>query len=99
MTEITRIYGVVTRPELRAEFEPLFRTVALSSVSECDGCLSANLGAPSSENPDEYALISTWRSLEALMEFADEDWTKAHIPEGMERFVKECWVHHFTSFS
>lgn len=98
MGELTRIYRVSIKPNLRDEFEPLFRTVALASVTDCEGCTSATLGGPSTDSPNEYVLISRWRDLDALIAFAGDDWTKAHIPMGMERFVDQCWLHHYTDF-
>lgn len=92
---ITRVYRVRIKPELRDEFEPLFRTVARSSVSECSGCKDVTVGGPTSVDPDEYAMISVWDSAESLSEFAGPDWSVAHIPDGMEKFVQACWLHHF----
>ncbi|SIS91669.1 Antibiotic biosynthesis monooxygenase [Roseivivax lentus] len=92
---ITRIYRVRIKPELRAEFEPLFRTVARSSVARFAGCTQVTVGGPTEAEPDDYAMISVWDSEASLGEFAGSDWTIAHIPEGMEKFVAECWVHHF----
>lgn len=92
---LTRIYRVRIKPELRAEFEPLFRTVALSSVSDCPGCTSARLGGPTSQTPHEYVMISVWDGIENLQAFAGTDWNVPHIPAGMEEFVDECWLHHF----
>ena len=94
---ITRIYRVQIKPELRAEFEPLFKTVALSSVVNAPGCKCAQLGGPVATSPDEYAVTSEWDSEESLIRFVGSDWTQPHIPDGMERFVKKCWVHHYTS--
>ncbi len=93
---ITRIYRVRIKPELRDEFEPLFKTVALSSVKDAPGCTSAKLGGPIAKSPDEYLVTSIWDNEESLKQFVGADWTKAHIPNGMERFVDQCWVHHYT---
>ena len=38
MPVITRIYRVAIKPDLRADFEPLFATVALSPAKESPGC-------------------------------------------------------------
>ena len=92
---ITRIYRVRIKPDLREAFEPLFRTVARASVTQHPGCREVTVGGPSSADPDEYAMISVWDSAESLSEFAGPDWTVAHIPDGMEKFVEACWVHHF----
>lgn len=94
---ITRIYRVQIKPELRAEFEPLFRTVALASVKNAPGCKDAQLGWPVAASPDEYAVTSQWDKEESLIAFVGEDWTRPHIPDDMERFVEKCWVHHFSS--
>ena len=92
---ITRIYRVKIHPETRADFEPLFRTVARQSVENCTGCMRVVVGMPAAQTPDEYAMITEWSDSEALSAFAGSDWSVAHIPEGMEPFVDTCWVHHF----
>ena len=93
---ITRIYRVQIKPELRDEFEPLLKTVALSSVKDAPGCQNAQLGGPTSKTPNEYSVTSIWDNEESLKSFVGSDWTKAHIPAGMERCVDQCWVHHYT---
>jgi len=93
---ITRIYRVKIKPQLRGEFEPLFRTVAIASVQEATGCTSAKLGGPTPKSPNEYSVTSVWNREESLTDFVGFDWAQAHIPEGMERFVDQCWVHHYT---
>lgn len=92
---ITRVYRVRIRPELRAEFESLFQTVAQGSVTKFDGCKRVVVGGPTPLTPNEYAMISDWDNETSLSEFAGADWSVAHIPDGMEKFVDECWVHHF----
>ncbi len=92
---ITRIYRVRIHTELRDEFEPLFQTVALGSVTKFAGCARVVIGGPAKGTPDEYAMITEWTDADALTEFAGEEWSVAHIPPGMEKFVQECWVHHF----
>lgn len=92
---ITRIYRVQINPALRAEFEPLFKTVAAASVTKFDGCKRVVIGGPTPLTPNEYAMISDWDTTASLTAFAGPDWSVAHIPQGMERFVETCWVHHF----
>jgi len=92
---ISRIYRVRIKADLRDEFEPLFKTVARNSVARFAGCRNVVVGGPSPLTPDEYAMISDWDSEQSLSAFAGPDWSVAHIPEGMEKFVIACWVHHF----
>ncbi|WP_136443529.1 antibiotic biosynthesis monooxygenase family protein [Pacificoceanicola onchidii] len=91
----TRVYRVQIKPALRAEFEPLFRTVARASVETAPGCVQVILGEATPQAPDEYAMISVWESRAALADFAGPDWSVPHIPDGMERFVETCWLHHY----
>lgn len=92
---ITRVYRVRIKAALRAEFEPLFRTVARASVADVPGCRHVTVGGPTEAEPDDYAMISVWDSEATLSAFAGPDWTIAHIPPGMEKFVETCHVHHF----
>ena len=57
-----------------------------------------SIGKPTKWTPDEYVMNSQWKNEESLREFAGENWSQAHIPEGMEKFLKECWIHHFELF-
>lgn len=93
---ITRIYRVQIKPELRAEFEPLFETVARASVAGKDGCMNVIVYGPTAQSPDEYAMMTVWHDAASLTAFIGANWSEVHIPEGMGRFVVNCWVHHYT---
>jgi len=43
-------------------------------------------------------MISIWRSEHDVAAFAGDDWNRAVIPAGMEKYVAECWVHHYENF-
>lgn len=92
---ITRIYSVQIHAELQAEFEPLFKTLARQSVEGRAGCLAVTVGMPAPATPYDYAMISQWQDAQSLTDFIGPDWTQAHIPPGMEKFVKDCWLQHY----
>jgi len=94
---ITRIFRVQIDPALRDEFESKFESISVAAVKEADGSISVSIGKPTKWAPDEYVMISQWENEESLRKFAGENWCQAHIPAGMEKFVEECWVHHFES--
>lgn len=98
MTTITRVFRVKIIADLRDEFEPLFQSVSLTSVNVAPGFIEATIGKPTQWTPYEYVMISVWKDEQSLIDFAGTDWKAAHIPKGMERFVDECWVHHYHSF-
>ncbi|MBL4867535.1 MAG: antibiotic biosynthesis monooxygenase [Pseudomonadales bacterium] len=96
---ITRIFRVKIYPELREEFEPKFSSVSVQAVLTQSGFVSVNIGKPTKWDPDEYVMISQWENEASLVKFVGESWNEAYIPEGMERYVKECWVHHYNDFN
>lgn len=96
---ITRIFRVRIIPELRQAFEEKFSSVSVHAVNDACGFLEVSIHKPTKWAPDEYAMISQWESEAALKAFAGEQWSQAVIPAGMEKFVVECWVHHYESWS
>ncbi len=92
---ITRIFRVRVVPDLRHEFEEKFSSISVHAVGEAKGFLSVTILMPSQWEPDEYAMITQWQDEAALKAFAGDNWNRAVIPPGMEKFVAECWVHHY----
>jgi heme oxygenase (mycobilin-producing) len=95
---ITRTFRVRVPVELHMEFEEKFLSVSLPHVRSAPGLASVFVGRPTRWTPDEYVMISLWESEEDLAAFAGEEWNRAVIPAGMERFVSECWIHHYENF-
>lgn len=95
---IARLFRVRIVPGLRTQFEHAFHEVAIPAVEAHRGLVSVFIGKPTRWAPHEYFMISTWLDEAALVEFAGEDWNRPVIPAGMERFVEECWVHHYEIF-
>lgn len=96
---ITRIFRVRVAAELSQEFEQLFSSVSIRSVSGAAGFLSVTIHRPTQWTLGEYAMISQWRDEESLVAFAGENWNRAKIPHGMEKYIEECWVHHYESWT
>lgn len=96
---ITRIFRVQIAPELRQEFEGKFSSVSVHVVNEALGFISVSILKPTKWAPDEYSMISQWENEEVLKAFAGVEWKHAVIPPGMEKFVVECWVHHYESWT
>ena len=49
------------------------------------------------DNNLEYIMISNWKDLKSLQHFVGDDWGKALIPDGMEKYVEDCWLHHYVT--
>jgi heme-degrading monooxygenase HmoA len=80
---------------MRDEFERNFLAVSVPYVESKNGYISHMVGYPTKWNPDEYMLLTNWTDEGALIGFAGLDWQKAVIPDGMGKYVAECWVDHF----
>ena len=96
---ITRIFRVRIHPELKQEFEEKFASISVHAVDQALGFQAVSILKPTMWAVDEYAMISQWKNEAALKAFAGEEWNHAVIPTGMEKFVVECWVHHYDSWA
>lgn len=95
---ITRIFRVRVSPALHSEFEQKFLSVSVPFVQGQHGLVSVEVGRPTRWEPEEYVMVSVWRSEADVAAFAGDTWNRAVIPHGMERYVSECWVHHYENF-
>jgi heme-degrading monooxygenase HmoA len=95
---ITRVFRVRIDAALRREFEEKFADISVRAVKEAPGSLAVAILKPTIWTPDEYAMVSQWKDEESLRAFAGEQWNRAVIPNGMEKFVRECWVHHYEAW-
>ena len=92
---IIRVFRVRIQPELRAEFEPKFADISVRAVTDKPGSEGVTIHKPTAWAPDEYCMVSRWADEAALVNFAGDDWNRAVIPPGMERYVAQCWVYHY----
>jgi quinol monooxygenase YgiN len=96
---LVRVFRIEVPADRHGEFEALFQTISVDAVRKAEGSLAVEIARPSQWAPNEYAMISKWKSVAALAAFAGSDWQQAMIPPGMDRFVQRCWVHHYELFS
>jgi heme oxygenase (mycobilin-producing) len=95
---IARIFRVRVPKALHLEFERKFLAVSVPYVKAAHGNVSVAVGRPTLWEPEEYMMISIWQSEADIITFAGENWNRAVIPQGMEKYVSECWVHHYENF-
>ncbi len=95
---IIRIFRVRIYEQLREEFEGKFATVSVKAVEAASGLQSVSIYRPTEWSPDDYAMVSIWNSEDDVRYFAGEDWNKAFIPPGMDKYIAKCWIDHFQSW-
>jgi len=95
---IVRVFRVRIHEEFKEDFEKDFDRISLPLVKAQQGLVSLSFGKVMDQEKDEYVLITTWESQDALIAFCGEAWEQAVIPHGMEKYIEECWVYHFEQF-
>jgi heme-degrading monooxygenase HmoA len=95
---ITRIFRATVHKDLHREFEEKFLSVSIPAVKSHKGLISISVDRPTRWAPEEYVMVSTWECEDDLVGLAGERWNQAFIPKGMEKYIKECWVHHYEIF-
>ncbi|TAI47810.1 antibiotic biosynthesis monooxygenase family protein [Flagellimonas allohymeniacidonis] len=92
---ILRIFTTTVPQELHAEFEQKFKEISTPLVKSFNGLIGLEIGRPTKWNPNDFVMISKWKSVADLIDFAGENWNQAHIPEGMEKYIESCSVCHY----
>lgn len=91
---ITRIFRVQVHKEHMLEFESDYKNISIPLVKSQEGFISVETGKPLNEK-NEYLMISHWKDIESLKSFVGKSWEEALIPKGMEKYVQQCWLHHY----
>jgi hypothetical protein len=92
---VTRVFRVRIHPDSRAQFAPKFADISVRAVTDRLGGEGVTIHGPKAWTRDEYCMVSRWDDEAAAVSFAGEDWNQAVISPGMERYVAECWGHHY----
>jgi hypothetical protein len=55
-------------------------------------------GEPLSESSTEFVMVTLWRDVAALKEFAGEQWETPVVTEREAPLVEEMFAHHYIRF-
>ena len=94
---ILRILRAEIVPEFQTEFEQGPAIMSVKLVLSQPGCVSCQITRPLRKDNYVYVMLSLWESKSALQAFVGEDFEKASIPAGMNRYISACTVEHFIS--
>ena len=95
MSHIIRIFHATAKPGQERAFQAFLTDEALPIVRKHDGLVSAQVGLPSEESPQEFLMITTWRDLDSLMGFTGKNWTEAVIDPKEAPLVERARVRHY----
>jgi len=95
---ILRIFRARVQPGKQAEFEVKVGQHSIPLARKQRGLVHLYAGRPVATSPDEFAIITIWRSLNDLKAFAGENWNQSIIPDAERPLLDMTSVHHYEIF-
>ncbi len=92
---IIRVFRATVHDGKQEAFEAFFVNKALPMLQAQHGVLEARIGTPLPSSPNEFLMITMWRDLEALEDFAGTSWWEAVIDPDEAHLLKHTVVHHY----
>ena len=92
---IIRFFRATTHDGKSDEFRSLFLETILPLIRSQEGLVSASVGLPHDESPNDFSMVMIWRDMEAVRAFAGDDWDRAVVLPEEAHLLKETHVHHY----
>ena len=92
---ILRFFLATTHDGKSEEFRALFLGTILPLIRSQDGLVSASVGLPHEDSPNEFSMVMIWRDMDAVRAFAGDDWDRAVVLPEEAHLLKETHVHHY----
>ena len=92
---IIRFFRALVDDGQQDSFRKFFIKTALPLIRSQEGLVSVSVGLPHDTSPHEFSMVTIWRNLETLKQFAGEDWKSAVIHPDEAHLLKETFVHHY----
>ena len=92
---ILRVFRAIIHDGKQDEFQRFFLGKALPNVRSRPGLISASVGLPRNESPNEFSMVMVWKDIESLKGFAGEDWRRAVIDPDEVHLLKATHLYHY----
>ena len=92
---IIRFFRAIVHDEQAETFRKLFQETILPLIRSQDGLISASIGLPHEDSPNEFSMIMHWRDMQAIKQFAGDNWQQAVILPEEAHILKETYVYHY----
>lgn len=92
---ILRVFCVTVHEGMSEEFKEFFQTIAIPLVKNSPGMLSMSVGKPDAEGPNEFCMSMVWKDIDALKNFAGENWRDARIEPEETHLIASNSVAHY----
>lgn len=92
---IIRVFRAQIHKGKEKQFEDFFFNTALPRMKKRPGCVSAMVGKPLDSSSNEYLMVMVWENVEAIKNFAGENWREARIDPAEVDLLKSTLVYHY----
>ncbi len=92
---IVRIFRAKVHRGKQSDFKAKVQQLSIPLVQRQKGLVAFYSGEPMTASPEEFVMVTIWRSLDDLKAFAGEDWNMSVIPEEELPLLRETFVHHY----
>ena len=96
---IIRFFRAIVHDGQAESFKSLFSETILPLVRSQDALVSASIGLPHENSPNEFSMLMHWRDMESIKKFAGEDWQTAVVLPEEAHLLKETFVYHYHAVS
>jgi len=96
---IIRVFRATIREGRTADFKRMVEEQSIPWMEQADGMLGCFPGEPLPGSPREFVMVSLWRDVDALREFAGSSWDTPVVTPDEAPLVEKMSAHHYTRFS
>jgi len=94
---VVRVYRAQVKTGKQDAFWERVRTHDIPGLTQAPGLLAYFPGEPLSES-DEFVMVTVWRSFEALLAWAGDDWESPQLRDGDAELIESAVVSHYSLF-
>lgn len=92
---IIRVFRGTVKPGKEDEYERLLVDEALPHFEHQSGFLGLHYGRPTEQAPYEFLVVTAWRDIPSIKQFAGNGWTQAKVHPAEADILVRTSVHHY----
>ena len=95
---ILRVFRAVIREGKTEEFRRMVQEQSIPWLEDSDGMLGYFPGEPFGSNEREFTMITLWRDIDSLKNFAGKEWDNPVVTADEVPLVEAMYAHHYQRF-
>jgi heme-degrading monooxygenase HmoA len=92
---VVRVFRARVHEGKEQEFEHFVLDTGLPMLESHDGCTHVTVGKSRWSEQPEFTVLTHWKSVEALEDFAGPDWQRAVVEPEEEHMLAEVFCDHY----